>query len=170
MSAPKLTKYEKQTDLLKRRIHGHIAAWWPKYEKIPTNNREFNYIFSEGEYELVSCEFTDDPMTPIIPLDDSDTLWFLWNNKELTSYDDAEDAFVDLLQSQKEKRLRANLKYYTSPLAVSAGLAFTLVILIAALEYGKTEVPPQLWTVFTAVIAFYFGKGGSGKKAGQSGD
>jgi hypothetical protein len=53
----------------------------------------------------------------------------------------------------------SKLKYFTSPLAISAALAILLIALIATLELRSGKVPSQLWAVFTAVVAFYFGRG-----------
>jgi len=69
---------------------------------------------------------------------------------------------------KKERRLEAKLSYWTSSLTVSAILAAFLTLLIAILLFmhhqdsKSPDVPDQLWTVYTAVVAFYFGRGASG--------
>jgi hypothetical protein len=85
-------------------------------------------------------------------------LWLLWDKKEVTSYDDEGDAYIDVIIGQKARRLDSKLRYYTSPLTISAVLALILFLLIAAMEMLRYSVPDQLWSVFTAVVAFYFGK------------
>jgi hypothetical protein len=87
-------------------------------------------------------------------------IWFLWDGSEVMSYkdDEQEDAFIDMINTQKARRLDSKLKYYTSPLTISAVLAVILFALIAALELLRYNVPDRLWSVFMAVVAFYFGR------------
>src|ERR1700749_544863 len=63
-------------------------------------------------------------------------IWFHWDGSEAMSYkdDEQEDAFIDMINTQKARRLDSKLKYYTSPLTISAVLAVILFALIAALE------------------------------------
>jgi hypothetical protein len=99
-------------------------------------------------------------------------IWLLWDGSEVMSYqdDEQEDAFIDMINKQKTRRLDSKLKYYTSPLTISAILAIILFLLIAALELLRYDVPNQLWSVFTAVVAFYFGRESARSSAEITGD
>jgi hypothetical protein len=50
----------------------------------------------------------------------------------------------------------------TSPLTIGAMIGVLLVLITAfqLFHAGSDKVPDQLWTILTAVIAFYFGRGG----------
>jgi hypothetical protein len=150
------TPVERRTLRLKARIESHIREWYPReLEKFPV--RELYFIISDHPYELWKCEMSrQDPAEDDRPI----TKWVVWDGKELISYGDDEfiDAYHTLINGQKERRIQNKLRYWTSPLAVSAILALALCVLIAILELAKYQVPDQLWSIFTAVIAFYFGR------------
>jgi hypothetical protein len=84
----------------------------------------------------------------------------LWNGKEVVSFDDLEIAILDLFTDLREQGVEDRFWFYSSPLIVSGVLAIGLLILIAVLSFYPHGVPAQLWTIFTAIVAFYFGKQG----------
>jgi hypothetical protein len=160
------TKWERHTALVKARFDAFIERNHPEqHAELPVH--VYYYQVGDGPYQLWSCHMlpsgdagkrSEGSATagPDIGL----TLWFLWDGREVTSYDekDREEAFIDLIEGQRSRRLGDKFQHYASPLAVSAYLAMALMILIAILEICRYEVPSQLWSVFTAVIAFYFGR------------
>jgi hypothetical protein len=152
----KLTPQEQKTARLTQRFDYHIQLWWPKYNDKGIYAREYNFIVDDHPHELWRCDFTkveaDETTAP------EEGLWFLWNGKEVTSYDEVDRAFVDFINEKKEARIKSKLQYITSPLAISAVLALLLGLLICWLMIWRNDVPNQLWTIFTAVIAFYFGR------------
>ncbi len=159
MSDPKnidLTRAERATAKLRQRFDNHIQLWWQTYSDDKKYSREYTFIIADKPHELWRCDFckvnAEETAGPDKPL------WFLWNKKEVTSYDNLDDAIVDFVTEKKEARIKSKLQYYTSPLAISAILAILLICLIFLLMYRRDAVPAQLWTVFTAVIAFYFGR------------
>jgi hypothetical protein len=95
-------------------------------------------------------------------------LWLLWNGNEVWSYKegDQERAYIDLINARKDRRFGAIVRYWTSPLTVSALLALILFLLIFILELSRFPVPSELWSIFTAVVAFYFGRESAGHSGG----
>lgn len=176
------TSTERKTAKLKERFAAHIREWWPKQDA-EFRDKEYNYHIEDGPFQIWSCELSNrrmqtpqqdlspSPADPGVPSSGSDkslTLWLLWDKKEVTSYDDEGDAYIDLINGQKTLRLESKMKYYTSPLTISAVLAIILFSLIAVMEMFRYTVPDQLWSVFTAVVAFYFGKESSRRSAEQA--
>ena len=166
------TAAEQKTAKLKARFSAHIHEWWPTQDA-EFADKDYNFHIEDGPFQLWSCDLSN-RRTPISPGGSAPvsasateharedirgvTLWLLWDRKEVSSYDDEGEAYSDLINGQKALRLDSKLKYYTSPLTVSAILAIILFLLIAALEILRYDVPNQLWSVFTAVVAFYFGR------------
>jgi hypothetical protein len=173
------TRIERETLRLKARFEAHVREWYPREVKeFPVLDMYFHV--SDYPCELWSCELSrrgaptphDDAQQ--VPADASEeregkmkpiTKWLLWDRLEVISYDEDEfqDAYHDFINKQKERRMQNKLRYWTSPLAISAILALSLCLLIAILEVCKYQVPDQLWSIFTAVIAFYFGRESSRK-------
>jgi hypothetical protein len=178
------TAAERKTAKLKARFAAHIREWWPKQEA-EFQDKEYNYHIEDGPFQLWSCELSnrrmrtlpeevpspsESPSAPSADTNKSVTVWLLWDKKEVTSYDDEGEAYTDIINGQKVRRLDSKLKYYTSPLTISAILALILFLLIATMEMFRYTVPDQLWSVFTAVVAFYFGKESSRRSTEQAAD
>ena len=75
-------------------------------------------------------------------------------------FNDVEDAYNDLIVEQRELKIRQTWTFVASPLIISGLLAIALLVIIGWLVLTKSSVPPELWSIFTAVVAFYFGKEG----------
>lgn len=151
-----LTTEEQKTRRLTQRFDYHMQLWWPKYSDKEKFSGEYNFIIGDKPHQLWRCDFEkanaeEKALT-------GKSLWFLWNGIEITSYDKIDDAVVDFINEKKEARIKSKLQYITSPLAISAVLALLLGLLIFVLMVWRNGVPDQLWTIFTAVIAFYFGR------------
>src|SRR5258708_34625116 len=166
----KPTATERETARLRARFHAHIHEWWPRYDA-DFPRKEFWYHITDAPYELWSCELSKDQLAPAEepksaelersgaePNRDENangvTLWLLWDKREVTSYDDEGDAYQELINGQKARRLDSTFRYWTSPLTVSAILAVMLLMLISALEVFRQNFPDQLWSIFTACAAF----------------
>ncbi len=87
-------------------------------------------------------------------------VYALWNGKEMLYFNDVEDAYNDLIVEQRELKIRQTWTFVASPLIISGLLAIALLVIIGWLVLTKSSVPPELWSIFTAVVAFYFGKEG----------
>ena len=159
---PKPTKQEVESQLMRDRLMQHIEDWYPGYRhKDPP---DLTFIAHDGKIELWECV--------LIPPNASETqlekMWLLWNEKESVSHYSYHTAFVDFVSEIKGRRVDGRFQYFTSPLTVSAVLALLMLGLIAGLLCFRGEVPNQLWSVFTAVVAFYFGRE-SGVRSSESG-
>ncbi len=87
-------------------------------------------------------------------------LYFVWDGGEFTTFDDPEEAITDFVSLAREKTIRTRWQFYASPLIISGVIAIGLLSTIASLLFLGRNVPPELWSIFTAVAAFYFGKEG----------
>ena len=174
------TRGQRRTDLLKARFREYLDSHYPnERKKFP--DEDFYFSVEDSPFQVWSCVLVDrrpaaqhDGISETPSLNDEaakkleydNTIWLFWDGSEITSFskDNSEGAFVSLIDQQRARRRNAKLKYFTSPLTVSAVLAMIMLLLIALLAIipafinTKIEVPQQLWTVFTAVVAFYFGK------------
>ena len=172
------TRAERATAKLKARFNAHIQEWYPR-ENTAFPDRDYFFHIEDAPYQLWSCRLSNrtaraaEDETPTTTGQQGNaartetTLWLLWDKSEVTSFDEdeVEEAFTDLINGQRARRLDSKLKQWTSPLAVSAMLALILCGLITFLEVVKYDVPNQLWSVFTAVVAFYFGRESSHSRA-----
>jgi hypothetical protein len=169
------TRTERQTAKLRARLRAHIGDWWPQeHEEFP--DKDFNFYIEDHPCQIWSCQLSNRKAAAEGQQHDGarkgPIIWLLWDGGEVLSYkdDEQEDAFIDMINKQKARRLDSKLKYYTSPLTISAVLAIILFILIAALELLRYVVPDQLWSVFTAVVAFYFGRESARSRTELTGD
>jgi hypothetical protein len=157
--APKKTKQEKASEAMQNRLEAFCLDSYPEYfDKTKFEEIDLNYVAEISPHEIWRADFN-----PVGSTDDDeiDSIYLVWNGAEVIGHeDDAESALLDVLTDQKELRARERMRFYASPLIVSGILAVGLFALIAYLSITTTREIPQLWTVFTAVIAFYFGKGG----------
>jgi hypothetical protein len=87
-------------------------------------------------------------------------LYLVWDGREFTIFDIIEDAIVHFSANIRESSIKQRLLFVSSPLIVSGLLAFGLLVLLATLSLNGQGVPSQLWSIFTAVVAFYFGREG----------
>jgi hypothetical protein len=154
---PKPTRQERKSEELISRFVKHIKDWWPGYEHKEAKSFDFNYIVSDPPHELWSCALPDasEPNKTI------KELWMVWDGGEVYSDRNAATFMAKFCNDKKERRIEAKLAYLTSPGAVSAYLALAMTFVIACillLHHSMDMVPAQLWTVYTAVIAFYFGR------------
>jgi hypothetical protein len=151
-----LTLADRRTRQLKERLLEHLTEWWP-HENANYPDKDFLFEIEDAPCEIWHCKLTDVKVegSPKGP-----TIWFLWNGIEVTSYPDKDKikAFIDLMNFQQLRRSKAAIRRLASPLLVSGALALLLFGLIGTMELGSYTVPPQLWSVFTAVVAFYFGR------------
>jgi hypothetical protein len=95
-------------------------------------------------------------------------LWCLWNRREFVFHETYQRAFIDFTSEIKAKRIEGKFQYFTSPLTISAILAILMLALIVGLLGFRGFVPDQLGSVFTAVVAFYFGRE-SGVRSAETG-
>jgi len=157
----KQTKKEMASEAMRRRLLKHIEDWLPEHtHKSP---QQLDFITDDGQLELWECTLTPPKGSP----SDVEKVWLFWDEEEIKSYQSYNSAFVDFVAKQRSKKIEARFRYFTSPLTVSAILALLMLLLIAYLSCFREKVPDQLWSIFTAVIAFYFGRE-SGARAGHT--
>jgi hypothetical protein len=160
MSGPtKRSPREQETDELILRFDDHIDKWYPNHADRTKFLRDYTFIIGGTPHEIWKCDFKMAGSDKSAPPEE--TIWFLENGKERTSHNELSGAVVDFVNEKKEERIKSKLKLVTSPLAIGALIAILLVLLIFFLMLRRDGVPDQLWTVFTAVVAFYFGRRGS---------
>jgi hypothetical protein len=148
------TAAELKTANLKARFAAHIREWWPR-ETSEFKAKDYYFHIEDGPFELWPCVLSNrevQPSSGIVspPAGEASgseaktrsdvTLWLLWDKKEVTSYDDEGDAYIDVINGQKARRLDSKLRYYTSPLTISAVLALILFLLIAAMEMLRSAL------------------------------
>lgn len=155
---PPKTKKEISSLAMEARIEKYIISYYQGY--IHKSPRDLNFLVEDGDLQLWECTMLSNDTGNSNEL----TIFFFWDSEELNSYDNYGSAFSEFVVAQKNLRLESKFKYYTSPLTVSATLALIMLIFIILLLFCNYDVPPQLWSVFTAVIAFYFGKEGGNNK------
>jgi hypothetical protein len=168
--APPHTPEERKTARLIKRFRAHIKEWYPHIDCAD------RYLF-DFYVEDIPCQiWRGRPPTPdgsavatSVNFNNSD-IWFLWTGQEVQSYNRQSEAFVDFINEKKTQRLDSKFKYWTSPLTVSVIIAILLLTLISTLELRNKEVPQQLWSLFTAVVAFYFGRESSKMSENKSPD
>lgn len=88
--------------------------------------------------------------------------YLLWDAKEFKTFKGeflslAIEEFVTLL---RERRTRERWHFYATPLIISGFIAVVLLLILAGLMISGRSVPPELWSIFTAIVAFYFGREG----------
>jgi hypothetical protein len=150
--SPRPTRKEVASERMRQRLLKHIEDWHQGYTH--KNPQELDFITDDGKLELWECTM----VPPQGSKNEDGKIWLFWDAREIKSYESYKSAFVDFVMEQKSKRVEGRFKYFTSPLTVSAVLALCMLLLIAYLLWRAQNVPDQLWSVFTAVIAFYFGK------------
>jgi hypothetical protein len=156
------TEQEVATEAMRQRILKHISNWYQGYTlKSPS---DLDFITNDGGLELWTCSL----LPPNGNADESKNIWLFWNTREVVSHDSYKNAFVDFVSEQRSRKIEGRFKYFTSPLTVSAVLEFCMLVLITYLLCFHNNVPDQLWSVFTAVVAFYFGRE-SGARSGETG-
>lgn len=183
--ATETTKEEKWAAQLKDLFLKHIRDWYPYYNKTEYSDNSFEFFFHirDSPCEIWSFEILQqiNPKTVDRPTEEEEInvkrsglerkkIWLYWDGVEVQSFDDAEEAFCELIHDKREERLVSKWKYFTSPATISAALALLMLLMIATLQLWKDNVPQQLWTIFTAVIAFYFGRGNSSRNTVKSFD
>jgi len=157
------TKREIATELMRQRLFWHIEDWYAGYSR--PEPQAFDFLTEDKDFELWECRLKPSPNTENREM----TVWLFWNNQELQSYDTYQKAFVAFVSEQKIRRIQGRLKYFASPLVVSAFLALAMMGVISIMLVKKMPVPDQLWSVFTAVVAFYFGREGRVRAATPAG-
>jgi hypothetical protein len=159
---PEPTKQEVNSQLMRERLLRHIADWYPGYkQKSPP---ALWFVAADGKLELWKCSL----IPPNANEKQTEDMWLFWNTREVVSHSSSDDAFIDFVSELKSKRIEGKFQYCTSPLTVSAILAFLMLALIMGLLLSQGHVPDQLWSVFTAVAAFYFGRE-SGARSSETG-
>jgi hypothetical protein len=161
-AGPEPTKQEVNSKLMRGRLLRHVEDWYPGYrQKSPP---DLSFVAAEGKLELWKCS-----VIPPAARDEQTTdMWLFWNTREVVSHSSSDNAFIDFVSELKNKRIEGRFQYCTSPLTVSAILAFLMLALIMGLLLSHGSVPDQLWSVFTAVVAFYFGRE-SGARSSEMG-
>jgi hypothetical protein len=155
------TTEEKRTALLIRRFRAHINEWYPKY--VGYKRDDFEFYVQDAPFQLWRGDVYEGDGS------EHTQFWFLWTGDEVMSFKEQDEAFMEFINGKKARRLDSKLRYYTSPLTISAVLAVLLLLLIAGLEFRGDRVPNQLWSIFTAVVAFYFGRESS-RRSGATDD
>jgi hypothetical protein len=148
------TRRETDTELMRWRLLNHIENWYIGYQR-PVS-QDFEFITEDGKFELWECTLTPAPESTEV----KKQIWLFWNAKEMKSYKSYQPAFSDFVTEQKVRKIQGRLRYITSPLVVSAILALAMMGIIGTMLVLKMPVPDQLWSLFTAVVAFYFGREG----------
>lgn len=82
------------------------------------------------------------------------------NNGEIWTFDNIEDALSTAMPEIRRHYAKLIATFILSPIIISGALAVVMVLLIAYLLINQMPVPSQLWSIFTAIVAFYFGKEG----------
>jgi hypothetical protein len=129
--------------------------------------RNFEYEYSEGRSQIwcyYNLSETEDSRTS----DCHDLIYAWWDGREVTTYDDADSTYLDFLNYKRRREAVRLTLYSTSPLIISAIIAVILVALIAYMLLSGIKVPDPLWSIFTAVVAFYFGRESSHRGAGAT--
>jgi hypothetical protein len=161
-ATPEPTKEEVASKLMRGRLLQFIEDWYPGYrQKTPP---DLSFIANDGKLELWKCSL----IPPNAPEAMTEEIWLFWNGREVVSHPSSNYAFLDFVSELKSKRIEGKFQYVTSPLTVSAILAFLMLALIMGLLSFQETVPDQLWSVFTAVVAFYFGRE-SGARSSEAG-
>jgi hypothetical protein len=156
------TKHEVNSQLMRDRLLQHIEDWYQGYrQKSPP---DLSFIANDGKLELWRCSL----IPPNASGSETEEKWLFWNTNEIVSHPSADYAFMDFVSVLKNNRIDGKFQYFTSPLTVSAVLALLMLGLIMVLLWYKQTVPDQLWSVFTAVVAFYFGRE-SGARGAETG-
>lgn len=155
------TKQERASRQMRMRLAEFCREHFPGYFEKGYKPIELNFVADMTPHEVWRADFVRVSEEGVDEFN-TESIYLVWNGREVMGYedDDAEGAFFDVLTEQKEKRSRERMAFLASPLIVSGVLAIGLLALIAYMLIETDKAIPQLWTVFTAVIAFYFGKGG----------
>jgi hypothetical protein len=151
------TKAEKRTDDLLKKLRNHVELWYE--ETTGHKYKDYNWLTSYEPFHVWRFDYAES----IAKINEKKSIWLVWDGAEVRSYDRFEEMFLYVLHQKRVHDSQTKLQYWTSPLAVSAILAVILTGVLSYLSIMKIETPPQLWTIFTAVIAFYFGRQASTK-------
>jgi hypothetical protein len=153
---PPRTHGQRKIDILISRIYEELSIEYPDLKSKP----EIRLVNKDHPYELWTATFTErDPVTQ-----DRLLKAMMWNGSSFDTYDYLNQAMREYTAILKERRNNALAQFLTSPLTIGAFIGILLVIITAIqLFIGKEDsyklVPDQLWSILTAVIAFYFGRG-----------
>jgi hypothetical protein len=159
MMKVKQTKQEQRTAEIEERIERHLKSDWPEeFASSPFSKNNLSFLcLLPPVHEMWSYDFI---ITDQESSEETVRVYCVWNGNEIVSYARVEEAISDFVGSVRESQIHANWRFFSSPLIMSGTLALGMLLIIAVLSIQQADVPPQLWSVFTAVIAFYFGKEG----------
>jgi hypothetical protein len=87
----------------------------------------------------------------------------IWNGSEIDTFDYFNQGIREYLVLARARKTASFFRQFTSPLTIGAMIGVLLVLITAVQLFhaGMDKVPDQLWTILTAVIAFYFGARGN---------
>jgi hypothetical protein len=154
------TDREKWSEYLERRVLTEVNKYYPEYfdDAVYVQPLEVVNLTEIDPYSLVCCNAFKKASKGKRP---AQSVYAVWDGKEVTVYeDDAEEPFIEVIGFLRAERQQDRLRYMATPVYVSMILAVVLTLTIVGLLAFKPPVPPELWTVYTAVIAFYFGRQG----------
>jgi hypothetical protein len=130
-----------------------------------TSEPDLKLVNRDYPYELWLATFEDrDPVT-----NDRVMKTLIWDQNEVHTFDYYNAGLREYTSIQKERRKRTNFELLTAPLTIGASIGILLVLVMAVqlfwgTDTGLKRVPDQLWSILTAVIAFYFGRGSVGNQ------
>lgn len=151
-----VTRLEKKTLKIRERIFFHFEKYWGSYsDNSKYSEPDLRFVIEDEPHQIWSIYCSNKSTEKEVKV------YFLWNGQEIISFETDEQAYQQLINEKKNKRIESVFKYWTATVTVSAILAFSLLIFIVGLSVFDKTVPAELWTVFTAVISFYFGRGSS---------
>jgi hypothetical protein len=130
---------------------------------------ELSFLAEDGESELWKIDISEgDPLYQKGRI--KDEIIFFWNGYEVESFYDtpaAIRAFINQMQLRSHVRF---WQFLSSPLIISGIIGILLIAMTFYSIARLPETPTQMWTILTAVVAFYFGRGGSSPASRRDGE
>lgn len=162
------TSAERLTDSLIERYRNHLREnYASRLENQDAPRDNFEWCYSDKAINIW-CYDNGVAAQDDNEEDEEDYIYLVWDGKEVLSYDDADTAYIDILSELRQQSSVRAVLYATSPLAVSALIAVLLAGIIGAMLLNQMKVPDPLWSIFTAVVAFYFGREGGARRAAET--
>lgn len=155
---PARTSRQIKTDLIIQRIKAEIRQDFPDL-KSDDDDLDPLLVDRDGKIQvwLIVCKNDRDPATGDRLIKSA-----IWTGKEIDTFDHYNQGVREYLMKARSRKWSIFFGEITSPLTIGAMIGVLLVLITAfqLFRAGADKVPEQLWTVLTAVIAFYFGRGG----------
>lgn len=154
--APTKTLREKHTERVEARLRAHLQKdWRDLLEGEPFSPSHLSCLSECPPRELWMYRIQESEKHP-----GGYDIYLIWDGREVFSLDDIRHAISAFTAGIREEKTKERFLFFSTPIIISGILSTGLLILIAALSFFHEDgVPVQLWSIFTAVIAFYFGTG-----------